>query len=107
MAQVELRRLIGQFRDGNGKLRRLGWNIDQLFLNGRQIATINRVPGSPVGLMAGVLLTAAEHAEVERTIAKARGGVKPASIGGAIELPYELLDDEDEPETELDETDDE
>jgi hypothetical protein len=111
MATVELKQLVGHFRDPRtGNLRRAGWNMDQLFLNGRQIATINRVPGSPVGLMAGVMLTGGEQKAVEDAIAAARGGVKPSSIRGAIEMPFELLDDDDDEatdETDIDEGDDE
>lgn len=99
MAKVELRRLVGQMRDARtGNVRNVGWNMDQLFLDGRQIATINRVPGSAVGLFPGVLLTAAERAEVVAAVAKERGGVKPVRVGGPIDVPYELLDDAEESE---------
>jgi hypothetical protein len=102
--KVELRRLVGKFREiATDKVRSVGWDMDQLLLNGRQIATINRVPGAPVGLMVGVQLTAGEKMAVENAVAGARGGVKPSKIGGPIELPYELLDDEEDE----DEADDE
>lgn len=105
MAKVELRRLVGQFREvSTGKVRSVGWNMDQLLLDGRQIAMINRVPGAPVGLFPGVILTASQKAAVEDAISKERGGVKPAHIGSPIESPYELLDDDegDDDETEVD-----
>lgn len=90
-----------------GKVRRVGWNMDQVLLDGRQIATINRVPGSAIGLFAGVLLSPSEKAAVEDAIAEKRQGKKPAFIGTPVELPYEILDDEDEVETDLDEAGDE
>jgi hypothetical protein len=109
MATVELKRLVGKFAEPTtGKVRTVGWDMDQLFLNGRQIATINRVPGAPIGLFTDVLLTPSDRQAVEAEVAKARGGVKPAKIGSPIELPYELLDDEDsevEDDTEFDEVD--
>lgn len=93
---VELRQLVGEYRDlETGKVRRAAWNMDQLFLNGRQIATINRVPGAPIGLLSGAVLTAKEREAVENAVAAARGGVKPGKIDSAIELPFELLDDEE------------
>lgn len=104
MQTVEITQLVGQFRESaTGKVRSLAWNMDRVFLGGRQIATINRVPGAAVGLLPGVLVTAAERAAIEAAIADVRGGVKPSKIGGPIELPYELLDDEDD----IDEDEDE
>lgn len=107
MPNVELRRLVGQLRDQRtGKVRNVGWNMDQLFLDGKQIATINHVPGASVGLMQGVLLSAAEREAVQLAIAAKRGGVKPASIRGAISVDFEILDDADvEDDTNVDEVD--
>lgn len=105
MQTVEIKQLVGQFRESaTGKVRNIGWNMDRVFLGGRQIATINRVPGAAIGLFSGVLLTSAERTAIETAIAAVRGGVKPCKIGGPIDLPYELLDDED---TDTDEGDNE
>jgi len=94
---IELRQVIGKFQEpASGKVRRVGWDMDFLIMDGRAIATINRVPGAPIGLYPGVMLTPAEKTAVENAIAKARGGKKPAKIGTPVEVPYELLDDEDE-----------
>lgn len=96
MPQVELRRLVGQFRDSHsGKVRNVGWNMDQLLLDGKQIAMINRVPGAPIGLFSGVMLTPAETKAVEDAIAKERGGAKPSKIGTPVQVDYEILDDEE------------
>jgi hypothetical protein len=93
--QVELRQLIGKFADSDGKVRRVAWNMDFVLLDGRAIATINRVPGAPIGLYPGVSLTARQRAAVVEAIKDSRGQ-EPASIRGPVEVPYELLDDEDE-----------
>lgn len=92
MAKVELKRLIGNRRDpATGKVLRIGWDMDRVFLNGRQIATINRVPGAAVGLMPGAILTESEKEAVMQAVAEARAGVRPAKIGEP--LPYEILDE--------------
>lgn len=95
MDTCELRQLIGKFYDRRaGCERRVGWDMDQVILNGKQIATINRFPGATVGLMVGVQLTPTQQQLVSDTVAAARGGVKPKKIVGPISVPYELLDDE-------------
>jgi hypothetical protein len=94
--QVELRQLIGKFADSDGKVRRVAWNMDFVLLDGRAIATINRVPGAPIGLYPGVMLTERQRNAVSDAIAAERDGQAPASIRGPIEVPYELLDDEDD-----------
>jgi hypothetical protein len=106
MPTVELKRLVGQFREAaTGKVRSGAWNgIERVFLNGRQIATINKVPGSPVGLLAGTMLTPAEVEAVSNAIAAQRGGVKPSRIGGPREELFELLDDAVEMDNEGDDT---
>ena len=92
MAKVELKRLIGNRRDpATGKVLRIGWDMDRVFLNGRQIATINRVPGAAVGLMPGAILTESEKEAVMQAVAEARAGVRPAKIGEP--LPYEILEE--------------
>jgi hypothetical protein len=95
--QVELRQVIGKFYDRKaGRQRRVAWDMDILLLNGKQIATINRVPGSPVALMSHAQLTPSEFKAVEAAVAEARGGVKPRAINTPVKMPYELLDDEDD-----------
>jgi hypothetical protein len=95
--QVELRQVIGTFWDRKAnKQRRVAWDMDILLLNGKQIATINRVPGAAVGLLTGTELTPSEKIAVENAVAEARGGVKPCAINTPVKMPYELLDDEDD-----------
>lgn len=98
MSNVELRQVVGNTTDSTGKLLRYAWNMDLLLLDGRQIATINRVPGAAIGLIPGVQLTTSQRTAVENAVAAARGGVKPASIGGPAQVLMDavLLDDEDE-----------
>lgn len=96
MAEVSLKQLVGNRRDPRtGRIFRIGWNMDFLMLGGKAIATINRVPGAAVGLYPGVMLTPSERTAVEEAVAAARNGVKPVSIGGPIEVNYEVLDDEE------------
>ena len=94
--KVELRQVIGKFRDSLGRVRRVGHDMDFLLLDGQAIATMNQVPGAPIKLYAGVALTPAEKSAVEEAIAAKRGGLKPSAIRNEIVLPGELLDDEDE-----------
>lgn len=106
MATVELRPLIGQYHDtAAGKLRSKQWkDIEKLYLNGRQIATINTVPGSMVTLIPGTPeLTAGEKEAVASAIAAARGGVRPKQIGPPV--GYEILDDDEGADTELEDDD--
>lgn len=100
--KAELRQVIGKYRDASGRVRRIGWDMDVLILDGKQISTINRVPGSVIFLMDGFLLTPGERKAIEDEVAKARGGVKPRDIKAPLAVPYQLLDDED-----TDEDDDE
>jgi hypothetical protein len=94
--QVELRQLIGKFADSDGKVRRVGWDMDFVLVDGKAVATINRVPGAPIGLYPGVSLTDKQRAAVVDAIKNSPRGQEPASIRGPVEVPYELLDDEDE-----------
>lgn len=96
----ELRQVVGKTKI-NGKVRRVGWDMDLLLMNGQQIATVNRVDGAGIGLLSGVHLTPSEAEELAAFMAKNRNGKRPAMIKSAVELPFEILDDE-EPETELD-----
>lgn len=105
MSKVELRQVIGKFLDkATGRVRSIAWDMDILMLDGTQIATINRVPGAAIRLLAGVMLSPAQRAAVEFAIAAARGGVKPSKIITPVPLNGELIDDEDD-ETETDDSD--
>lgn len=96
---VELRQVIGEFRDqATGKVRRVAWDMDMVLLNGRQIATINRVPGAPIGLLDSVLLSEAEKQAVSDAVAKARGGVAPKRVKEKVQMAGTILDDEYEDE---------
>ena len=107
---VELKQIIGKYRRKNGAIGRMAWDMDKLYYNGEFMATINRVPGSPVLLaFASEPLSEAQLAEISDAIAKERGGTKPEwvrtpRVGGGIPL-----DDEDSEgeETEVDESSDE
>ena len=95
--QIELRQLIGNVRDPRiDKVRRVGRDMDFLMLNGRAVATINRVPGASIGLYPGVMLSPAEKVAISEAVAAQRGGIPPASIKEPIQVPYEVLDDEEE-----------
>ncbi len=95
MSTVELRQIIGETRIKN-EVVRLKHDMDILLLNGRQIATINHVPGAAIKLLPGTVLTPSEEKAVVEEIAKARGGVHPKQIFGNITLPGELVEDETE-----------
>lgn len=104
--EVTLKQIVGQFRDNRGKVHRVGHDMDFVLLDGRAIATINRVPGAPIKLYGNVYLTPSEKRAVEDAIAAERGGLKPSEIKNEIPLPGELLDDEEDldegEETEVD-----
>jgi hypothetical protein len=103
MSQVELRQVVGSFIDRNvNRIRRIAWDMDILMLDGKQIATINRVPGAAIGLMAGVLLSESQREAVATAVAAARGGVRPSNIKAPVPIRGEVLDDED---TETDDSD--
>lgn len=92
---VEIKQLIGQFREPRtGAVRSLAWEMDRVFLNGVQVATINRVPGSPVGTFPGTMLTASQVEAIADAVAAVRGGVKPSKVSGPTTLAYQLLDEE-------------
>ena len=106
MSEVTLKQIVGQFRDGRGKVHRVGHDMDFVLLDGRAIATINRQPGAPIKLYGNVYLTPSEKRAVEEAIAAERGGLRPSEIKTEIALPGELLDDEEDldegEETEVD-----
>lgn len=104
MPSVELKQIVGQFCDPRGQVRRVGWDMDYLILDGRAIATINQQPGAPIKLYAGVALTPSEKTAVEKCLADSPRGEKPSKIVSDFELPGGLLDDEDDEgeETEVD-----
>ncbi len=95
MSKVELRQLIGETRIKN-EIVRIKHDMDILLLNGRQIATINHVPGAAIKLLPGNVLSPSEEKAVLEEVAKARGGVRPKQIFGNITLPGELVEDETE-----------
>lgn len=93
-SRVEIRQVVGEFKDKSGKTHRAGWDMDIVLFKGRQVATINRVPGAAIGLMSHAMLTTSEKAEIVAAIAEKRGGVPPANISEPVKMPFELLDDE-------------
>lgn len=94
---VELKQVVGKFYDqASGKVRRVAWDMDMVLLNGKQVATINRVPGSPIGLLDSVLLSEAEKQAISDAVAKARGGVAPKRIKEKVQMAGTILDDDDE-----------
>lgn len=93
--KVEVRQVVGHFAHPSGKVLRAGWDMDIVLFKGRQVATINRVPGCAIGLLPGVMLTPSEKDEIAAAVAAKRGGVRPASVEDAVRIPFELLDDED------------
>lgn len=95
MTTVELKPLIGQRVDqATGKLQNVLWHdIERLYLNGRQIATINKIPGAAIGLLPGAILTMAEKEAVSVAVAEARGGVRPSKIGEPVS--WEIVDDDE------------
>jgi hypothetical protein len=110
MPSAEIKPLIGQRRDTRtGMLVSYLWkDIERLYLDGRQIATIKAAPGAVIGLFPGVQLTAGQREAVEQALADAHGA-RPAAIKNAIELPYEIVDedvnDDEGDDTETDESD--
>jgi hypothetical protein len=107
MSNFELRPVIGEFFDsGSRKHRRVLHNMDLLVRNGRQIATINQVPGASITVFAGTILSESEKHDLETFIAKNRNGVKPNKILGQVSMGGRILDDEDEDEGDDTETDD-
>ncbi len=94
---VELRQIVGKFFDRDlNKERSVAWDMDMVLLNGRQIATINRVPGAPIGILGTMRLTPKEEKAVADAIAAARGGVPPKHFGYPVQVPFTLLDDDED-----------
>ncbi len=108
MSTVELRQIIGETRI-KGKLCKIAHDMDILLLDGRQIATINQVPGAAIRLMSSTALSPSQEESVKVAVAAKRGGVRPSRIVATLRLPGELVDDEvseddgGEEETDLDE----
>lgn len=109
MSRAELRQIIGEFRDSaTGKLRRIAWDMDILLYDGKQIATIDQVPGHPIRLMSQApALSESQLKEIADTIAAKRGGVPPSEIKLHRKINGTILDDEDEGEDTEDELNDE
>jgi len=99
---IELRQIIGETRI-NGVVKRIAHDMDMLLLDGRQIATINRVPGASITLLGGTALTPSQEEAVMCAVAESRGGVRPRKIFAAIRIPGEFADDDYEEEEDDDE----
>lgn len=95
MSTVELRQIIGETRI-NGAVYRVAHDMDILLLDGRQIATINRVDGAAIKLLPGTVLSPSQEKAVNDAIAKERNGIPPKKIFGGIVLPGKVIDDETE-----------
>lgn len=100
MSKFELKQVVGRVRI-KGKVRRIGWPMDLLLMNGEQIATVNRVSGSAIGLMSHAILTEKDKKELADFMAENREGKKPAMIGSPVKQSFEYLDDEED-ETDVD-----
>lgn len=95
MSNFELRPLEG-ITLINGVPRKVRQKDFQILLfKGRQIATPNMRPGAAISLLGGVALSVAEKKELSEFMAKARGGTAPASVDEQVDLPYEIIDDEE------------
>lgn len=107
MSTVELRQIIGQFREHDtGKVRSIAHDMDILLLDGYQIATINHVPGAAIRLLGDSALTPSQENAVMAAVAAERGGVRPSRIIATMRIPGEFVDDEDEgADTELEDDD--
>jgi hypothetical protein len=106
---VEIKQVIGKYRKPDGTTGRIAWDHDQVFLDGRFMATINRHPGNPFWVRE--LLSESQVAEISKAVAEARGGVAPAWIKSHLQGNGVILDDEVESsegdDTETDELSDE
>ncbi len=91
MAQIELRQLVGKHRDRLDVVHTIARNLDQVILNGRQIATISRLPGAPVVLMSHVILSESELVQLSQTIERDRG-VPPQKIHQNMPSNYIILE---------------
>lgn len=95
MSEVAIYPLTGTFRSEHGPVT-VNWpDIEILHLDGREIAKIKTWPGAPIGIMPGVVLTAAEKEAIALAVAKVRGGVRPCAIH-CQEALYEILEGGDE-----------
>jgi hypothetical protein len=104
MSTVELRQIIGETRI-DGVVRRIKHDMDILLLDGKQIATINHVPGAAIRLLGSSALTPSQENAVMSAVAAERGGVRPSKIIATLRIPGEFVDDEEfggEEETDVD-----
>lgn len=99
MSTVELRQIIGETRI-KGVVRRIAHDMDILLLDGKQIATINRVPGASIRLLGSSALTPSQEEAVMTAVAAKRGGVRPSRIIAAFRIPGEFVDEGEETEVE-------
>lgn len=106
---VEIKQVVGRFRNSDGSVVRVGWDHDKVYLDGRFLATINRQPGNPFWVRE--LLSESQIAEVSKAVAAVRGGVPPKWIKSHLQGNGVILDDEVEDsegdDTETDELSDE
>ncbi len=102
MSTVELRQIIGETRI-NGFVRKIAHDMDILLLDGRQIATINHVPGAAIRLLGSSALTPSQEQAVMSAVAAERGGVRPSRIIATVRIPGEFVDEEEDTEEDDDE----
>src|SRR5690606_25928795 len=101
---IELRPLIGNVIGLPD--RKVELDVDQLLMNGVQIATISRVRGAAIRLMSHVpLLSESEEAAISKAVAAQRGGVPPKFIKAPGNAAWRVIE-EAESEGEDTETDD-
>ncbi len=94
MSTVELRQIIGETRI-NGEVRKIAHDMDILLLDGKQIATINHVPGAAIRLLGSSALTPSQEEAVMNAVAEQRGGVRPSRIIATARIPGEFVDEDD------------
>jgi hypothetical protein len=96
MANFELRQLVGQRKTIKGEIREVAWPMDIVLMNGKQIATINRVPGAPIGLLLHAALSESQKEALANVVAAARGGVRPVSIKSPVTISGEFVEEEED-----------
>lgn len=94
--KVEFRQLKGKHRGDDGVVREIARNLDQVLADGRQVATISRLPGAPVTLMPSALLSPSQLNELSRAIKRERGAAPSKIIHSGPKLPGEILIEETE-----------
>lgn len=103
MSTFSLKQVVGEFYDRDArKARKVLWDMDMLLRDGRQIATINRVPGASIMVFAGTVLSESEKSDLEKFIADHRGGVKPSTILGQVSMNGTIVDADEVEDQEMD-----